>query len=112
MTDQERKMQRAHLLVELQDAEDEVVHLRERLHGYADALDRVTKKLRLNATLQPSRDGFHAEAEMRGRLMPEEIASVQTADKLVAAIEELRQAQQRLFLLRERNSHITRTVPI
>lgn len=116
MTEQEKRQQRADLLIGVEDAHTEYAHLRERVYRLADSFEDVVRTLRCNGTLKPSPADFDAELEIESRLKAEHQA-IFDFQKTADAIEELRRARQRLFTLTERKaqlgtSSLSVTVPI
>jgi hypothetical protein len=109
MTDLEKRQQRIQSKIDLEDAEANLVHLQVRANRYADAIDALTKKLRKNAGLGPSRDDSDIKSELETRLSPEEFGLLKSGGDTVAAmIAELRQERQKVFRLREQDALLTR----
>ena len=109
MTYEEQRRQRLELRLDLEEAEQNLVHLQERAIRSAELLEAVARKLRENARLAPSRTDFDAEVELRMRLTPERLATLKASgDSIVSQISEMRQERQRVFHLRERDANLTR----
>jgi len=110
MTDQEQRKQRVELRIELEDAETNLAHLRVRTDRRVDEIEAVLRKIRENSALEPSRDDFNLESELRMRLTPEEFGLLKgSGDEMVRIIAELRQERQRVFRLRERDTLLSRS---
>jgi hypothetical protein len=103
MTDQEKKLQRAQLQVELEDAQSELAHLQERAQAMADHVSDIVNKLRHSASLKPSTQDFSMNADLARRLAPDQQLDVSAAIKL---IEELKQARQKVYGLLERKQNL------
>ncbi len=109
MTDQEKRTQRVQLRIELEDAESDLAHIRERAMHSADSLEAIARRTRRNAALEPSRDDFNVEAELNQRLSVEEFGLLKSSgDSITALIAELRQTRQKVFHLRERDAALAR----
>jgi hypothetical protein len=106
MTEQEKKQQRANLLIEIDDAGQDFAHLREKALSLTDRLGEIAQKVYVNANLKPSRSDFSAEAELAGKLNPEH-QTVLNFDEIGNLIEELRTARKRLFNLAERKAQLS-----
>ena len=106
MTDQEKKQQRVSLGIEIEDAKEEFIHLREKALHVADRLDEITKMVRINASHRPSAADFTPEFELANRLGPghQPVLSFEEIGKL---FEELRAARKKLFSLSERKSQLS-----
>lgn len=106
MTDQEKKQQRANLVIEIEDAQGEFVHLREKALSLADRLDEVVKKVRANAAYRPSNADFNPDFELANRLDQRHQTALDydTTNRL---IEELRAGRKKLFSLAERKSQLS-----
>jgi hypothetical protein len=109
MTDHEKRAQRVQLRMELDDAESDLAHLKESAIRNADSLEAIARRIRRNAALEPSRDDFDVEAELKQRLSIEEFGFLKSSgDSIAALITELRQTRQKVFHLRERDAALTR----
>jgi len=106
VTDHEKKQQRVSLGIEIEDAKEEFVHLRERALQRADRLDEITKKIRTNANYRPSPADFTPDFEMANRLRPEHQA-VLNFDEIGKLIEELRAERKKLYNLYERKNQLS-----
>jgi len=106
MTDQEKKQQRVSLGIEIEDAKEEFVHLREKALHLADRLDEITGKIRINANHRPSAADFTPDFELANRLEPEH-QTVLSFDEIGKLIEELRAARKKLFTLAERKAQLS-----
>ncbi len=105
MTDHEKKQQRAQLLIDLEDAESDLAHLREKARRIIDAMEAAATKLRFNTGLGPSGDDFTMEGDMRNRLGPECQSLPGYAD-LLKLIDELKVARQKVYNLNLRKAQI------
>jgi hypothetical protein len=109
MTDREKREQRVQLRIDLEDAESDLAHLRERAIRVAVSLEAIVRKIRQNAALEPSRNSLEAAAESRLRLSNEELEMLKNSSGLIpAALAELGQARRQVFQLRERDAALTR----
>ena len=106
MTDQEKKQQRVNLGIEIEDAKEEFIHLREKALHLADNLDEITRKVRTNANHRPSAADFTPDFELANRLEPEHQATL-SFEEIRKLLEELRAARKRLFNLAERKSQLS-----
>lgn len=106
MTDQEKKQQRVNLGIEIEDAQGEFIHQREKALSLADRLDEIAGKVRANANHRPSRADFSPDFELENRLNPEH-QTVLNFEEIGKLIEELRAARKRLFNLAERKAQLT-----
>ena len=70
MNTQDAKQQRANLLVETEDVQVELTGLQNKAMNWANGLEEIAKKLRINANLKPSSDDFSADFEIVNRLTP------------------------------------------
>ena len=106
MTDQEKRQQRVSLGIEIEDAQGEFVHLREKALSLADRLDEIAKKVRDNAVYRPSKSDFNPEFELGNKLEPRHQIALdyESTNRL---IEELRAARKKLFSLAERKSQLS-----
>jgi hypothetical protein len=107
MTEQERKLHRAKLLVEIEDAERDFVFSQDQAIAVAEALEGIAEKLRRNAELQPSPTDFTAEGDVVNRLSPDQIAEFPRQQSVSALIEELKKSRQSVFNLRKRRERLT-----
>lgn len=105
MTDQEKRLQRAQLQVEVEEAELELAHLREKAIRLVGSLRTIADKIEMNANLRPSADDFLMEVELERRLAPENQQTMDYA-AAVSVIFQLRKARQDLLNLRERKSNL------
>lgn len=113
MTDLEKRTQRVQAQLDLEDAEANLVHLQVRAKRYADSMNGIMRKLKDNATLEPSSDDFNVESEVKMRLLPEEFGSLKSSgDSITAMIAELRQERQKVFRLREQYAALSRAARI
>jgi hypothetical protein len=105
MTDQEKKLQRAQLLVDLEDAHTDLAHIREKAERMIEQLKGVATKLRHNVTLTPSTADFTMEGDIANRLGPE-FQSVPGYVDFLKVIEELKMARQKVYNLELRKAQI------
>jgi hypothetical protein len=106
MTDQEKKQQRVSLGIEIEDAKEEFIHLREKALHLADSLDEITKKIRVNANHRPSAEDFTPDFGLANRLRPDHQVALSFED-IGKLIEELKDARKKLFNLAERKSQLS-----
>lgn len=102
MTDYEKKLHRAKLQVEIEDAESDLAFLQDEAIGVSEALEDIVRTIRHNAELEPSPADFTADGDVQNRLTPEQIASFASAGSIASMIENLKKARQAVFNLRER----------
>lgn len=79
MTEQEKKLHRARLLVEIEDAERDAAFSRDQASAVAESLERIADKLRHNAELQPSPQDFTADGDVANRLNPNKLPAFQAS---------------------------------
>jgi hypothetical protein len=106
MTDQEKREQKIKLLVDLEEAQDDLAHLRENALRVADDLESAVRKIRENAVRQPSKADFSADQELAGRLTQQHRTAMDF-DHATNLIEKLRAARQRVFQLDERRMQLS-----
>jgi hypothetical protein len=99
MTDQEKKLHRAELQVELEDAQSDLAHLQDQAMSMAGHIENVAMKLQHNAGLVPSVDDFDVEAELIGRLDLNQTLDIAAARNLIA---EMRAARKKVYNLESR----------
>jgi len=92
MTEHERNLRRGQLLVQIEDADEELGLLR------GDAIG-MAKALRHNANLDPSPHDFTPEGDVNNRLTPDEVATFVTVTSVSKLIEELKKSRQDVFNL-------------
>jgi len=100
MTDKDRKLHRGQLLVQIEDAEDDLGGLRGQAISAARSLEEVADKLRQNAALEPSPTDFTIEGDVNNRFTPNEVATFAAIDSLAKLIEAMKRARQDVFNLR------------
>jgi hypothetical protein len=105
MTEQEKKMERANLFLELEDATSDLVHLRERAFRFAKCLRDAAAKIESSAREEPSGNDFTAEGDLMRRLDPRSQEAL-NYDAAVKLIEELKTARQNLYNLNLRKSSL------
>ncbi len=105
MTDQEKKLRRAQLLVDLEDAQNELAHLREKAERAIQQMKVAANKLRHNITLEPSTADFTVEGDIANRLGPES-QSLPGYAELLKLIDELKVARQNVYNLQLRKAQI------
>ena len=104
MTQQEKKQQRGELLVELDDAQLELAHLREKGNRIADKMEAVLKKLRRNTGLEPSRDDFNMRGDELNRLDIGEVCP--DSHEVGKLIDEMKAARQKVLTLVDRKQQL------
>jgi hypothetical protein len=102
MTEQEKKLHRGQLLVEIEDTEGELAILRDKAFTDVQSLREIANKFERNAELEPSAADFTAEASVENRLTPDERDKFVTVESVAKQIEELKEARQKVFNLRQR----------
>jgi Zn-dependent oligopeptidase len=105
MSDQEKRQQRVQLRIEVEDARQNLADLQERALRIADELEAVADKTRSNANLEPSKADFTSEADVANRIDPCCQSSLNYGN-LLRLIEGLKQARQKVFNLRLRESRL------
>lgn len=70
MTDQEKKLHRAKLQVEIEDAESDLAFLRDQAIGASEVFERIARTIRHNAELEPSTADFTGDGDIQNRLTP------------------------------------------
>ncbi len=103
MTQEEKRSQRAHLVIEIEDAEAELAHEQERAIRIAQGLRIVAKKLEGNADLVPSGEDFSLGSDLR--LSPVDQGYMDFV-AVASSIESLRVARQNLHNLRVRKRNL------
>ena len=101
MTNQDRNLYRGQLLVQIENAEEDLGLLRGDAISAARGLEGIAEKLRWNAGLEPSPSDFTAEGDVENRLTPDEVASFATVDSVSKMIERMKKARQDVFNLRK-----------
>src|SRR5438105_765409 len=103
MTTEERKLQRAQVQVELEDAQSYLNDLQIKATRWADALDEVSSKIRHNASLEPSKNDFDFNHDLQNRVNQAVQANLNYGE-IVKLIEELKVARQKVVnLTRQKN---------
>jgi hypothetical protein len=102
MTEQDKKLRRAQLQVDIEDAESDLAFLRDEAAETIHRLEQVAETVRRNADLEPSPTDFTAEGDIVNRLTPTQVADFETSQSVSSLIERLKKARQVLFTLRER----------
>lgn len=103
MTEEEKRTQRAQLQIQLEDAESDFLHLREKALSMAESIEEVAKKLRDNADLNPSSSDFSMHTDLTNRLRPDQQLDVPA---VIALIAELRATRQKVYNLRDRKAQL------
>jgi hypothetical protein len=103
MTDQEKKLQRAQLQIELDDAQSELAHFQEAALALVDHISQAIGKLQRNAELRPSPSDFSVDAELENRLDPDQRLDIERVRKLIA---EMRAARQKVYNLQNRKAKL------
>ena len=105
MTDDAKREVRVRLQIDLEDAEAEFSHIKEEAKQIADKIRAVSDKIVANTRLEPSRDDFDLNQELRHRLSPDQQGHL-NFNEVIRVIAELRQSRQKVFNLRERKSQL------
>jgi len=95
VTTDEKRQQRVQVRIDLEDAQGELNALRVKAARMADALERVSAKLRYNASLEPSGHDFTLEADIKNRLDPRSQSDL-SYDEVLRVIEQLKAARQKV----------------
>jgi hypothetical protein len=105
VTIDEKRQQRAEVLIDLEDAQETLRHLQVKAERQAEFLEGVAHKVKYNASLKPSGLDFSMATDLANRLGPNEqaIPDFTTIQKL---IEELRAARQKIFNLEQQRSQL------
>ena len=112
MTEHEQRAQRIAVRLDLEDAESALAHLQVRMQRYADSIESIARKLRLNADLEPNADDFNVEQELKTRISPDEFSLLKSSgDTATAYISELRQQRQKVLRIREQDAILSRSLP-
>ena len=106
MTDQEKREQRVNLLIDLEEAQEELAHIRERALRVADDLESAAQKMRENADCQPSKAAFSPEQELASKLTQRHQEAMYF-DQAANLIEKLRTSRRRVFQLSERRKQLS-----
>jgi len=101
VTDQEKRLHRAQLLIDIEDAEKELAYSRDKAATVAREHENISDAIRRNIEIDPSQADFTVDGEVANRLTPTQITfeGGQTAAALIA---EMRRARRNLFDLYER----------
>lgn len=102
MTADEKRMQRAQLIIELEDAESDLAFSRDKARAMVHTLQTVIDTLQNNIELEPSSRDFTADGELENRLTLAQHANFVTVAATGSVISEMRKCRQNLFNLRER----------
>jgi hypothetical protein len=105
VTEQEKKFQRAQLLVDLEDAQSDLAHLRERALRLIEGMEAAASKLRRVAMLEPSGMDFEVQGDIANRLGPEH-QSLPGYAEMLKLIDELKVARQKVYNLQFRKAQI------
>ena len=106
MTDQEKREQRVNLHIDIEDAAQELAHLRESAFRIADDLEGAARRMRENAESTPGEADFSPEQELANRLTPRHQTAMDF-DRASRVIEKMRQARQRIYQLNQRRSQLS-----
>jgi hypothetical protein len=107
MTDQEKKLHRAKLLIEIEDAERDLAFSQDQAIALAERLEKIADKLRGNAELQPNPLDFSPEGDVANRLTPDQISEFPVLQMVAAVVEELKRSRQTVLNLRKRMDKLT-----
>jgi hypothetical protein len=105
VTTDERRQQRAEILIDLEDTQENFRALQVKASRMADFLDGIAGKLRHNASLRPSGRDFSLDTDLANRLGPNE-QSIPDFVTIQRLIEELRTARQKIFNLEQQRSQL------
>jgi|SRR5208282_4628193 len=105
MTDQEKKLQRAQLQVDLEDAQGELVHLREKAIRMSLELKRLAEKLQNSVDREPSSNDFSMHLDMTDRLDPTLQLDIPA---IIKVLDELKVARQNVYNLQTRKDHLVK----
>lgn len=101
MTDKEKRLHRAQLLIDIEDAEKELAYIRDKAASVIEEHRTITEALKVNIEIEPSHADFTVDSEVVQRLTPSAIV-LDGGQAAAALIAEMRRARQRLFNLYER----------
>jgi predicted DNA-binding ArsR family transcriptional regulator len=102
MTEQEKKLQ-PQLQVDLQDAQGELAHLREKAFRMSDELNERFKTLHDSLSREPSVKDFSMHIDITDRLNPTLQLDIPAIIKMV---DELKVARQKVHNLQERKTQL------
>jgi hypothetical protein len=105
MTTDEKRQQRAAVLVDLEDAQENLKHLQVKAVRMAAFLNEIADKLRRNASLKPTGNDFSLETDLANRLNPNQ-QDIPDFAAIQGTIEELRSTRQRIFNLEQQKSQL------
>jgi hypothetical protein len=106
VTELEKKQQRKALLSDIEDAKEDLAYLREKAFRMAESFAQISRTIRNNGRLEPSKADFSVESELENKLKPE-YEAVFDFPKTVAVIDELHTARKRVFNLLERQAQLS-----
>jgi hypothetical protein len=109
MTADEKRMHRAQLIVDIEDAESNLSSSREKALKMVCSLQTVIRTLQRNIELEPSTADFTADGDIASRLTPDQHANFVTALAVATEIGAMKRCRQDLFNFRERKRKIVLT---
>jgi hypothetical protein len=102
MTTDEKRMHRAKLLIDLEDAESDLAFSRDKARDMVYAMRTVIDTLEHSVELEPSSGDFTADGDLEIRLSLAQHANFVTVAAAGGVISEMKKCRQSVFNLRER----------
>lgn len=102
MTVDEKRLHRAQLIVEIEDAESDLAFSCDKARDMVHAMQTVIDTLQHSIELEPSSRDFTADGELETRLSLAQHANFVTVAAVGNVINEMKKCRQALFNLRER----------
>jgi hypothetical protein len=108
VTVDERREQRVRVRMDLEDAQGELNALQVKAERMAEALDRISNKIRHNAQLKPSPNDFDLQSDLNNRLHPAAQSEL-SYEEILKVIESLRLARQKVVNLGRQEKQLSAT---
>jgi hypothetical protein len=102
MTVDEKRMRRAQLIIDLEDAESDLAFSRDKARDMCHTMQTVIDTLQHSIELEPSSRDFTADGELETRLSLAQHANFVTVAAAGGVISEMKKCRQSVFNLRER----------
>jgi hypothetical protein len=108
MTEEEKRQQKAMLLLEYQEAEENVAHLREKVSRLSKPFTEIATWLEHAAVIESAPGNFRINSERDARIRTNHDAYRQSLnfDAALAVLDELNEAQKTLARLAKRKSEL------
>lgn len=103
MTDQEKRLQRAQLQIDLEDAQNGLEHLRKKALRMSGELKELYEKLQDSVGREPSSDDFSMRVGMTDRLRPDVQLDVPA---IIEVLDELKASRQKVYNLQEQKNRL------